>query len=147
MNKIYRNIMKYFWWIVLIIILVMIYAVALYVAIEVPKEGLEPFIILNLGILCLIPHGIQRLRSIINGEACSEELKQEQPDKPEPKLKYRVKFCIYLIISFILCILLGLFLPVFTRTELIGIFVSVILVFLILDFFYDFLPRKLGLDE
>ena len=125
----------------------MIYAVALYVAIEVPNEGLEPFIILNLGILCLIPHGIQRLRSIIKGEACCEEQTQEQKDKTESKLKYRVKFCIYLIISFILCILLGLFLPVFTRTELIGIFVSVIMVFLILDFFYDFLPRKLGLDE
>ena len=139
--------MKYFWWIVLIIILVMIYAVALYVAIEVPNEGLEPFIMLNLGILCLIPHGIKRLRSIIKGETCSDEQKQEQQVKTGSKLKYRVKFCIYLTISFILCLLLGLFLPVFTFTELIGIFVSVIMVFLILDFFYDFLPRKLGLDE
>lgn len=141
------NIMKYFWWTVFVIILVMIYVVALYVAIEVPNEGLEPFIILSLGILCLIPHGIQRLRSSIKGEACGKRRKQEKKDKAESKLKFGVKFCIYLTVSFVLCLLLGLFLPVFTRTELIGIFVSVIMVFLIIDFFCDFMPRKLGIED
>ena len=142
-----NNIMKYFWWIIFIIILLLIYPIALYAAIKVQDESLESFIILNFGLICLIPHGIQRLICHIKGESDQEEESSKHSEPPKRKLKFRVKFGLYLLAASLICLLLGLFMPVFTHIELIGIFVSVVMIFLIMHFFYSFLPRKLGLDE
>ena len=78
-----------FWWIVFWIIAVISYAISLFCAITVPEEGLEPFLIINLGMLCVIPTGIAQLRG---------EYDFSQPEE-NPKTKRRASIrsdCCYI---------------------------------------------------
>ena len=129
-----------FWWIVFWIIAVISYGISLFCAITVPEEGLEPFVIINIGMLCVIPTGIAQLRG---------EYDLSQPDenpKTKKKGKYLKRLLLYTAIASIITALLGR-VPVFTFKELLAIFISTILALVLLDFFYDYLPKKLGVED
>ena len=129
-----------FWWILFWIIAVISYGILLFYAITVPEEGLEPFVIINLGMLCVIPTGIAQLR----GEYDFSQ--PEENPKTKKKGKYSKRLLLYTAIASIITALLGR-VPVFTFKELLAIFISVILCLVILDFFFDYLPKKLGVDD
>ena len=129
-----------FWWILFWIIAVISYGILLFYAITVPEEGLEPFVIINLGMLCVIPTGIAQLR----GEYDFSQT--EENPKTKKKGKYSKRLLLYTAIASIITALLGR-VPVFTFKELLAIFISVILCLVILDFFFDYLPKKLGVDD
>ena len=129
-----------FWWIVFWIIAVISYGISLFCAITVPEEGLEPFVIINLGMLCVIPTGIAQLR----GEYDFSQ--PEENPKTKKKGKYSKRLLLYTAIASIITALLGR-VPVFTFKELLAIFISTILVLVLLDFFFDFLPKKLGVED
>ena len=129
-----------FWWTVFWIIAVISYGISLFCAITVPEEGLEPFVIINLGMLCVIPTGIAQLR----GEYDFSQ--PEENPKTKKKGKYSKRLLLYTAIASIITALLGR-VPVFTFKELLAIFISVILCLVILDFFFDYLPKKLGVDD
>jgi VIT1/CCC1 family predicted Fe2+/Mn2+ transporter len=129
-----------FWWIVFWIIAVISYGISLYGAITVPEEGLEPFFIINLGMLCVIPTGIAQLR----GEYDFSQ--PEENPKTKKKGKYSKRLLLYTAIASIITALLGR-VPVFTFKELLAIFISTILALVLLDFFFDFLPKKLGIED
>ncbi|MBR5104639.1 MAG: hypothetical protein IKV05_08155 [Bacteroidales bacterium] len=129
-----------FWWIVFWIIAVISYGISLFCAITVPEEGLEPFVIINIGMLCVLPTGIAQLRG---------EYDFSQPDenpKTKKKGKYSKRLLLYTAIASIITALLGR-VPVFTFKELLAIFISTILALVLLDFFYDYLPKKLGVED
>lgn len=129
-----------FWWILFWIIAVISYGILLFYAITVPEEGIEPFVIINLGMLCVIPTGISQLR----GEYDFSQ--PEENPKTKKKGKYSKRLLLYTAIASIITALLGR-VPVFTFKELLAIFISVILCLVILDFFFDYLPKKLGVDD
>ena len=129
-----------FWWIVFWIIAVISYGILLFYAITVPEEGIEPFVIINIGMLCVIPTGIAQLR----GEYDFSQ--PEENPKTKKKGKYWKRLLLYTAIASIITALLGR-VPVFTFKELLAIFISVILCLVILDFFFDYLPKKLGVDD
>ncbi len=129
-----------FWWIVFWIIAVISYAISLFCAITVPEEGLEPFLIINLGMLCVIPTGIAQLR----GEYDFSQ--PEENPKTKKKGKYLKRLLLYTAIASIITALLGR-VPVFTFKELLAIFISTILALVLLDFFFDYLPKKLGVED
>lgn len=129
-----------FWWIVFWIIAVISYAISLFCAITVPEEGLEPFLIINLGMLCVIPTGIAQLR----GEYDFSQ--PEENPKTKKKGKYSKRLLLYTAIASIITALLGR-VPVFTFKELLAIFISTILALVLLDFFFDYLPKKLGIED
>lgn len=129
-----------FWWIVFWIIAVISYGILLFYAITVPKEGIEPFVIINLGMLCVIPIGIAQLRGKYDFS------QPEENPKTKKKGKYSKRLLLYTAIASIITALLGR-VPVFTFKELLAIFISVIVCLVILDFFFDYLPKKLGVDD
>lgn len=129
-----------FWWIVFWIIAVISYAISLFCAITVPEEGLEPFLIINLGMLCVIPTGIAQLR----GEYDFSQ--PEENPKTKKKGKYSKRLLLYTAIASIITALLGR-VPVFTFKELLAIFISTIIALVLLDFFFDYLPKKLGIED
>ena len=129
-----------FWWIVFWIIAVISYGISLFCAITVPEEGLEPFLIINLGMLCVIPTGIAQLR----GEYDFSQ--PEENPKTKKKGKYSKRLLLYTAIASIITALLGR-VPVFTFKELLAIFISTILALVLLDFFFDYLPKKLGVED
>lgn len=129
-----------FWWIVFWIIAAISYGISLFCAITVPEEGLEPFVIINLGMLCVIPTGIAQLR----GEYDFSQ--PEENPKTKKKGKYSKRLLLYTAIASIITALLGR-VPVFTFKELLAIFISTILALVLLDFFFDFLPKKLGIED
>ena len=129
-----------FWWIVFWIIAVISYGISLFCAITVPEEGLEPFVIINLGMLCVIPTGIAQLR----GEYDFSQ--PEENPKTKKKGKYSKRLLLYTAIASIITALLGR-VPVFTFKELLAIFISTILALVLLDFFFDYLPKKLGVED
>ena len=124
----------------LVVIGALIYAVALYAAIAVPEQGLEPFIIMTLAMLCLIPHYIRRFFTK-NGR---EEAKHVR-DTSHVKF-WSKKSILYVIASGAIAILLS-FVPELTTKEVIGIFIGGLMAFLIVDFFVFYLPKKLGWDD
>ena len=129
-----------FWWIVFWIIAVISYGISLFCAITVPEEGLEPFLIINIGMLCVIPTGIAQLR----GEYDFSQ--PEENPKTKKKGKYSKRLLLYTAIASIITALLGR-VPVFTFKELLAIFISTILALVLLDFFFDYLPKKLGVED
>lgn len=129
-----------FWWIVFWIIAAISYGISLFCAITVPEEGLEPFVIINLGMLCVIPTGIAQLR----GEYDFSQ--PEENPKTKKKGKYSKRLLLYTAIASIITALLGR-VPVFTFKELLAIFISTILALVLLDFFFDYLPKKLGVED
>lgn len=129
-----------FWWIVFWIIAAISYGISLYGAITVPEEGLEPFVIINLGMLCVIPTGIAQLR----GEYDFSQ--PEENPKTKKKGKYSKRLLLYTAIASIITALLGR-VPVLTFKELLAIFISTILALVLLDFFFDYLPKKLGVED
>lgn len=129
-----------FWWIVFWIIAVISYGISLFCAITVPEEGLEPFLIINLGMLCVIPTGIAQLR----GEYDFSQ--PEENPKTKKKGRYLKRLLLYTAIASIITALLGR-VPVFTFKELLAIFISTILALVLLDFFFDYLPKKLGVED
>lgn len=129
-----------FWWIVFWIIAVISYGISLFCAITVPEEGLEPFVIINLGMLCVIPTGIAQLR----GEYDFSQ--PEESPKTKKKGRYSKRLLLYTAIASIITALLGR-VPVFTFKELLAIFISTILALVLLDFFFDYLPKKLGVED
>ena len=129
-----------FWWIVFWIIAAISYCISLFCAITVPEEGLEPFVIINLGMLCVIPTGIAQLR----GEYDFSQ--PEENPKTKKKGKYSKRLLLYTAIASIITALLGR-VPVFTFKELSAIFISTILALVLLDFFFDYLPKKLGVED
>lgn len=129
-----------FWWIVFWIIAAISYGISLFCAITVPEEGLEPFLIINLGMLCVIPTGIAQLR----GEYDFSQ--PEENPKTKKKGKYSKRLLLYTAIASIITALLGR-VPVFTFKELLAIFISTILALVLLDFFFDYLPKKLGVED
>lgn len=129
-----------FWWIVFWIIAVISYGISLFCAITVPEEGLEPFLIINLGMLCVIPTGIAQLR----GEYDFSQ--PEENPKTKKKGRYSKRLLLYTAIASIITALLGR-VPVFTFKELLAIFISTILALVLLDFFFDYLPKKLGVED
>ncbi len=129
-----------FWWIVFWIIAVISYGISLFCAITVPEEGLEPFLIINIGMLCVIPIGIAQLR----GEYDFSQ--PEENPKTKKKGKYSKRLLLYTAIASIITALLGR-VPVFTFKELLAIFISTILALVLLDFFFDYLPKKLGVED
>ena len=104
-----------FWWIVFWIIAVISYGILLFYAITVPEEGIEPFVIINIGMLCVIPIGIAQLR----GEYDFSQL--EENPKTKKKGKYSKRLLLYTAIASIITALLGR-VPVFTLKELLAIF-------------------------
>ena len=129
-----------FWWIVFWIIAAISYGISLFCAITVPEEGLEPFVIINIGMLCVIPTGIAQLR----GEYDFSQ--PEENPKTKKKGRYSKRLLLYTAIASIITALLGR-VPVFTFKELLAIFISTILALVLLDFFYDYLPKKLGVED
>ena len=129
-----------FWWIVFWIIAAISYGISLYGAITVTEEGLEPFLIINIGMLCVIPTGIAQLR----GEYDFSQ--PEENPKTKKKGKYSKRLLLYTAIASIITALLGR-VPVFTFKELLAIFISTILALVLLDFFFDYLPKKLGVED
>ena len=129
-----------FWWIVFWIIAVISYGILLFYAITVPEEGIEPFVIINIGMLCVIPTGIAQLR----GEYDFSQ--PEENPKTKKKGKYSKRLLLYTAIASIITSLLGR-VPVFTFKELLAIFISTILALVLLDFFFDYLPKKLGVED
>ncbi len=129
-----------FWWIVFWIIAAISYGISLFCAITVPEEGLEPFVIINIGMLCVIPTGIAQLR----GEYDFSQ--PEENPKTKKKGKYSKRLLLYTAIASIITALLGR-VPVFTFKELLAIFISTILALVLLDFFFDYLPKKLGVED
>lgn len=134
---------KNFWWIVFWAIVAISYVILLYLVIAFPqdKDSLERFIIMNIGLLCTVPYGIAKLRGQVN-----ESEEKEKKSESKKKGKYWKRLLVYTVISTILTVLIGL-LPALTFKELIAIFISIILCLVILDFFYDFLPKKLGIED
>ena len=129
-----------FWWIVFWIIAVISYGISLFCAITVPEEGLEPFVIINIGMLCVLPTGIAQLR----GEYDFSQ--PEENPKTKKKGRYSKRLLLYTAIASIITALLGR-VPVFTFKELLAIFISTILALVLLDFFFDYLPKKLGVED
>ena len=129
-----------FWWIVFWIIAVISYGISLFCAITVPEEGLEPFVIINLGMLCVIPTGIAQLRGQYDFS------QPEENPKTKKKGRYSKRLLLYTAIASIITALLGR-VPVFTFKELLAIFISTILALVLLDFFFDYLPKKLGVED
>lgn len=129
-----------FWWIVFWIIAVISYGISLFCAITVPEEGLEPFVIINIGMLCVIPIGIAQLR----GEYDFSQ--PEENPKTKKKGRYSKRLLLYTAVASIITALLGR-VPVFTFKELLTIFISTILALVLLDFFLDYLPKKLGVED
>lgn len=129
-----------FWWIVFWIIAAISYGISLFCAITVPEEGLEPFVIINIGMLCVIPTGIAQLR----GEY--DYSQPEENPKTKKKGRYSKRLLLYTAIASIITALLGR-VPVFTFKELLAIFISTILALVLLDFFFDYLPKKLGVED
>ena len=129
-----------FWWIVFWIIAVISYGISLFCAITVPEEGLEPFVIINLGMLCVIPTGIAQLRGKYDFS------QPEENPKTKKKGRYSKRLLLYTAIASIITALLGR-VPVFTFKELLAIFISTILALVLLDFFFDYLPKKLGVED
>lgn len=129
-----------FWWIVFWIIAAISYGISLFCAITVPEEGLEPFLIINIGMLCVIPTGIAQLR----GEYDFSQ--PEENPKTKKKGKYSKRLLLYTAIASIITALLGR-VPVFTFKELLAIFISTIIALVLLDFFLDYLPKKLGVED
>lgn len=133
---------KHFWWIVFWVIVAICYVTLLLLVIANPqdKDALEPFIIMNIGLLCTLPYAIAKLRGQVRES-------QEQENKSESKKgKYWKRLVVYTVISTILTVLIR-FLNVLNLGGLIAIFISIILCLVILDFFYDYLPKKLGIDD
>ena len=129
-----------FWWIVFWIIAAISYGISLFCAITVTEEGLEPFVIINIGMLCVIPTGIAQLR----GEY--DYSQPEENPKTKKKGRYSKRLLLYTAIASIITALLGR-VPVFTFKELLAIFISTILALVLLDFFFDYLPKKLGVED
>ena len=130
---------KKIWTLVTLIILVPIYIVALILVISGVEGCLEPFILLNIGVLA-VPGFLKELFS--------------KDDNEQPKENKKRGFGKFMLIGAIVSLAVSVGLWVMnlkygglTATEIIGIGVSTLIVFLIIYIFMWFLPEKMGLEE
>lgn len=133
--------MKRFWRIFKVLMfslfLIGIYAFAIWLAITIPGDHRLAIIPMTIGMIAVTPKLIEKIKTHPDAEK----------KKPAKKRRYWIYLLAYLVISSALCCLLYFGAGITDTKSLIGTFVGTMAAFLLLDFFFIYLARKLDVDD
>lgn len=133
--------MKRFWRIFKVLMfslfLIGIYAFAIWLAVTVPGDHRLAIIPMTIGMIAVTPKLIEKIKTHPDAEK----------KKPAKKRRYWIYLLAYLVFSSALCCLLYFGAGITDSKSLIGTFVGTMAAFLLLDFFFIYLARKLDVDD
>lgn len=133
--------MKRFWRICKVLMfslfLIAIYVLAIWLAITVPGDHRLAVIPMTIGLIAVTPKLIEKIKTHPDAEE----------KKPVKKRRYWIYLLSYLVFSSALCYLLYFGAGITDTRSLIAIFSGTMAAFLLLDFFFIYLARKLDVDD
>lgn len=133
--------MKRFWRIFKVLMfslfLIGIYAFAIWLAVTIPGDHRLAIIPMTIGMIAVTPKLIEKIKTHPDAEK----------KKPAKKRRYWIYLLAYLVFSSALCCLLYFGAGITDTKSLIGTFVGTMAAFLLLDFFFIYLARKLDVDD
>lgn len=133
--------MKRFWRICKVLMfsffLIGIYAFAIWLAISFPGDHRLAIIPMTFGMIAVTPKLIEKIKTDPDSEK----------NKPVKKRRYWIYLLAYLAFSSALCCLLYFGAGITDARCLVGIFAGTMAAFLLLDFFFIYLARKLDVDD
>lgn len=133
--------MKRFWRIFKVLVfslfLIGIYAFAIWLAVTIPGDHRLAIIPMTIGMIAVTPKLIEKIKTHPDTEK----------KKPAKKRRYWIYLLAYLVFSSALCCLLYFGAGITDSKSLIGTFVGTMAAFLLLDFFFIYLARKLDVDD
>lgn len=133
--------MKRFWRIFKVLMfslfLIGIYAFAIWLAVTIPGDHRLAIIPMTIGMIAVTPKLIEKIKTHPDAEK----------KKPAKKRRYWIYLLAYLVFSSALCCLLYFGAGITDSKSLIGTFVGTMAAFLLLDFFFIYLARKLDVDD
>lgn len=113
-----------------------LYAVAVWAAIRYLSEYMLPLIPMTIGMRAVTPKLIEKIKTHPDAEK----------KKPVKKRRYWIYLLAYLAFSSALCGLLYFGAGITDTRSLVGTFAGTMAAFLLLDFFFIYLARKLDVD-
>ena len=133
--------MKRFWRILKVLMfslcLIGIYAFAIWLAIRFQGDYRLLVILMTIGMIAVTPKLIEKIKTHPDAEK----------KKPEKKRRYWIYLLAYLAFSSVLCGLLYFGAGITDTRDIVGTFAGTMAAFLLLDFFYIYLARKLDVDD
>lgn len=117
--------------------LIGLYAVAVWAAIRYSSEYMLPLILMTIGMRAVTPKLIEKIKTHPDAEK----------KKPVKKRRYWIYLLAYLAFSSALCGLLYFGAGITDTRSLVGTFAGTMAGFLLLDFFFIYLARKLDVDD
>lgn len=133
--------MKRFWRILKVLMfslcLIGIYAFAIWLAIRFPGDHRLLLIPMTIGMIAVTPKLIEKIKTHPDAEK----------KKPMKKRRYWIYQLAYLSFSSALCGLLYFGAGITDSKDIVGTFAGTMAAFLLLDFFFIYLARKLDVDD
>ena len=133
--------MKRFWRICKVLtfslFLIGIYVLAIWLCITVPGDHRLAVIPMTIGLIAVTPNLIEKIKTHPDAEK----------KKPVKKCRYWIYLLAYLAFSSALCGLLYFGAGITDTRSLVGTFAGTMAAFLLLDFFFIYLARKLDVDD
>lgn len=117
--------------------LIGIYAFAIWLAVTIPGDHRLAIIPMTIGMIAVTPKLIEKIKTHPDAEK----------KKPAKKRRYWIYLLAYLVFSSALCCLLYFGAGITDTKSLIGTFVGTMAAFLLLDFFFIYLARKLDVAD